>query len=143
MGQRVAASESRSPRDVQLIAELDGVRVGLGRLVDLGFSGGHPQIPGDDGVELGGIFTESEVRGRGVGSAMVRALLAHACTGIHAAVTTWCVPFAPLSDWYIGFGMERVQPPWPAKIAAKVDDCRARGLWPVDVLRVIPLRSRA
>ena len=54
------------PDAIALVAELAGVRVGLGRLVAL--------APGV--TELGGIWTDEAVRGRGIARAMVSALLA-------------------------------------------------------------------
>ena len=125
---RYAAADVRfattAPTDVQLVAHVDGVRVGMGRIVD--FGDGH--------CELGGIYVELAARKHGAATAIVRALLERRGTRV-----MWCVPFSGLTAWYLTFGMERVDAAaaWHAKVAAKVDDCRARGLWPVDVLRVI------
>lgn len=124
-----------SPPDaVALVAELGGARVGLGRLV------AHaPEV-----VELGGIWTDEAVRGRGVARAMVAALLARAGRGDGTAPRSagdaplerplWCIPFAHLTGFYQSFGFATRAAPWPAPIAAKVAECVAHGLPPVVVL---------
>src|SRR5689334_8302474 len=83
------------PGCVALVAELDGARVGLGRLV--------AYAPGV--VELGGIWTDEAVRGRGVARAMVHALLARLGTA-----PAWCIPFAHLAPFYESCGFARRAP---------------------------------
>ncbi len=87
------------------VAELDGARVGLGRLIE--------HVPGV--LELGGIWTAETARNRGIARAMVTALVEQA-----TAVRLWCIPFAHLAAFYETFGFEVARPPWPAPIAAKV-----------------------
>jgi GNAT superfamily N-acetyltransferase len=127
------------PGTVALVAELDGARVGLGRLV------AHaPEV-----VELGGIWTDEAVRGRGVARAMVAALLARgghgdaqvgrearpAAVGAeHGGRPLWCIPFEHLAAFYQSFGFAARSSPWPAPIATKVAACIAQGLPPVVVL---------
>jgi GNAT superfamily N-acetyltransferase len=89
------------------VAEIDGVRAGLGRLVE--------HAPGV--VELGGIWTAESARGRGVARAMVTALLEASPA---SAGRLWCIPFAHLAAFYESFGFEAARPPWPPAIAAKV-----------------------
>lgn len=109
---------------VALVAELtDGTRAGLGRLVPVG--GGA--------FELGGIWTDDAHRGHGIAAAMVHALIARA-----AGADLWCVPFVHLVDYYARFGFTPHVRPWPAAIAAKIDDCIARALPPATVLRRAP-----
>jgi GNAT superfamily N-acetyltransferase len=98
---------------VQLVAELDGAPVGLGRLVS------H----GPDVLELGGIWTAESARGAGVARAMVTALVERA-----GAARVWCLPFAHLADFYRGFGFADAPPPLPSVIAAKLADVAAAGL---------------
>jgi GNAT superfamily N-acetyltransferase len=117
---RAIAFQATPPGSIALIAELVGERVGLGRLVPLG--------PGS--VELGGIWTADAARGRGVARAMVRALFDRA-----AGLDVWCVPFEHLTQFYLSFGLQLTDPPWPDPIAAKVEDCVRRGLPAVTVLR--------
>ena len=107
--------------DVGVVAELDGARVGLGRLVTVGLAA----------VELGGIWTDESARHRGVARAIVADLIERA-----AGREIWCVPFEHLVAFYESFGMTRTPPPWPAAIEEKVDDCVTRGLPPIAVLRL-------
>jgi GNAT superfamily N-acetyltransferase len=108
------------PDAVALVAELAGARVSLGRLVSLA----------PDVLELGGIWTDDALRGRGIARAMVTALLARAGPGREL----WCIPFVHLSAFYESFGFALRAPPWPPAIAAKVDECIAHALPPVRVL---------
>ena len=117
---REIAFQATPAGSVALVAELAGERVGLGRLVPLG----------PDSVELGGIWTADAARGRGVARAMVRELFDRA-----AGLDVWCVPFDHLTEFYLSFGLQRTDPPWPDPIAAKVEDCERRGLPAVAVLR--------
>jgi GNAT superfamily N-acetyltransferase len=108
-----------TPAHQLLVAELDGARVGLGRLVPIG----------DRAVELGGIWTDQAARGRGVARAIVTALLARA-----GDADVWCIPFEHLARFYMGLGLAPAPAPWPAGVADKVADCAARGLAAVVVL---------
>jgi GNAT superfamily N-acetyltransferase len=110
------------PGSVALVAERAGVRIGLGRLVAYG--------PGV--VELGGIWIDEASRGLGLARAMVSALLARSAA--ERAGRLWCIPFAHLSAFYRSFGFADAAPPWPPAIAAKVADCAAHALPPVEVL---------
>jgi GNAT superfamily N-acetyltransferase len=113
-----------TPRDaVALVAELDGARVGLGRLVALA----------PDVLELGGIWTDEAVRGRGIARAMVNALLARR-EQAGSAGPLWCIPFAHLSAFYQSCGFAVSAPPWPPAVADKVGDCIAHALPDVVVL---------
>src|SRR5262249_59979882 len=69
-----------TPADDVLVAEHEGERVGLGRLVPIG----------DDVVELGGIWTDERHRRLGVAALVVRALLERA-----AGRPVYCIPFRP------------------------------------------------
>src|SRR5262245_35419811 len=111
------------PGAIALVAELDGARVGLGRLVALA----------PDVLELGGIWTDEAVRGRGIARAMVSALLARRAH-IGSVGPLWCIPFAHLSAFYESCGFAVSAPPYPPAIAAKVDDCVAHALPDVVVL---------
>jgi GNAT superfamily N-acetyltransferase len=107
------------PDAVALVAERDGSRVGLGRLV-----AHRPDV-----VELGGIWTDEAARGQGIARAMVHALLDR-----HDGGPLWCIPFVHLGTFYRSFGFADRAPPWPAPIAAKVADCIALALPEVLVL---------
>jgi GNAT superfamily N-acetyltransferase len=113
--------EVTPPDAVALVAEVNGERVGLGRLV--------PHAP--DVLELGGIWTDEAVRGRGVARAMVNTLLARS---ERTGDRLWCIPFAHLSGFYQSFGFALSAPPWPPAIAAKVAHCVEEALPDVVVL---------
>jgi GNAT superfamily N-acetyltransferase len=119
---REIAFQATPAGSIALVAELAGERVGLGRLVPLG-----PRS-----VELGGIWTADAARGRGVARAMVRELFDRA-----AGLDVWCVPFEHLTQFYLSFGLQRTNPPWPDPIVAKVAECERRGQ-EVTVLRAPP-----
>ena len=114
---------STPPGAVALVAEIDGARVGLGRLV----------AHAPDVLELGGIWTDEAARGRGIARAMVEALLARRAQTAHPE-HLWCIPFAHLSAFYQSFGFGVSLPPWPPSIAAKVSHCVDDGLPDVVVL---------
>ncbi len=99
-----------------------GERVGQGRLVPVG----------DGHVELGGMWTRDDWRGRGVAGALVRALLEAA-----GAATVWCVPWADLAEFYNGLGLSESTPTEsaPEKIREKLSYCRARYPRAVALLR--------
>ena len=117
---------------VALVAEHAGARVGLGRLVALA----------PDVLELGGIWTDDAVRGRGIARTMVAALLARLAeadrerppVSAERPPGLWCIPFVHLSAFYQSFGFAVRSPPWPPAIAAKVAECVAHALPDVVVL---------
>jgi len=96
-----------TPADDVLVAEHEGQRVGLGRLVPVG----------DDAVELGGIWTDERHRRLGVAALVVRALLERA-----AGRRVYCIPFRPLAGYYKRFGFidAAVDETVPRAIAEKV-----------------------
>jgi GNAT superfamily N-acetyltransferase len=113
------------PGAIGLVAELEGQRVGLGRLIE--------HEPGV--IELGGIWTDPAARGQGVATAMVAALLERA-----GPVKLWCIPFAHLAAFYESFGFEAARPPWPPAIAAKVAGLRDEHMPSIVVLVREPRR---
>jgi GNAT superfamily N-acetyltransferase len=113
------------PDALALVAELSGARVGLGRLVT--------HAPGV--VEMGGIWTEPSLHGRGIARRMVKALMARLPPPeAQPREPVWCLPFAHLAAFYQSFGFALTPPPWPASIAAKIDACIVQGLPSVIVL---------
>src|SRR5689334_21786516 len=120
---RAIRFETTPPGAIALVAELNGERIGLGRLV------AHaPEV-----LELGGIWTDEAVRGRGIARAMVEALLARRAQTPHPE-RLWCIPFVHLSAFYRSCGFALSAPPWPPSIAAKVSHCIEGGLPDVVVL---------
>ncbi len=74
------------------IAELNGERIGLGRLQCI-----------EDGIaELGGIYVDENYRGLGAAHEIVGHLIDHS----RKYETIYCIPFAHLADFYRQFGFE-------------------------------------
>ncbi|MFO0630552.1 MAG: GNAT family N-acetyltransferase [Polyangiales bacterium] len=118
----IAFARSDDGDRVWVAVDVHGERVGQGRLVPVGE--GH--------VELGGIWTRDDWRGRGVAGALVRALLEAA-----GDATVWCVPWADLAEFYKGLGLResaRAESA-PEKIREKLAYCRARYPRAVALLR--------
>ena len=101
---------SNLSRDLMVVAEVDGVPAGIGRLVPAG----------DHACELGGMLVFEEFRGRGIARAIIEKLLLH---GNGRAV--YCIPFAELEPIYAGAGFVRITPhdTLPAHIREKLDWC--------------------
>ena len=76
------------------IAECQGERVGLGRIVQIS----------NDTAELGGMFVLPEFRSRGVAHQVIRTLLSYA----DRFDTIYCLPFEPLATFYEGHGLSAV-----------------------------------
>jgi N-acetylglutamate synthase-like GNAT family acetyltransferase len=97
-------------RDLMVIAEIDGVTAGIGRLVPAG----------DDACELGGMHVLEEFRGRGVARAVIEELLHHA-----DGREVYCIPFAELEPIYAGAGFVRIDADGelPAYVREKLDWC--------------------
>ena len=76
--------------DFVAIVEVDGDRVGLGRLQQLSKTQ----------AELGGIYIKKVMRGHGLASTLVKHLLAHSLT----YKEVYCLPFEHLERFYRGFG---------------------------------------
>ena len=95
----------------QWVAEVEGQRVGLGRLVPVG--------SGDE--ELGGIYVLPAWRGRGIAEAVVGELVR-----CRAGGRLFCLPFERLAGFYGRFGFRPVTTePVPRPIAAKHAWCAA------------------
>lgn len=112
---------SSSESDFVVVAELDGARAGVGRLV-----------PVEAGVgELGGIYVLPQFRGRAVARAIVTWLLDHSPYD-----RLFCIPFAHLERFYSGFGFAPLAPDVtvPQAIAGKRRWCEERYTEPVRLL---------
>lgn len=72
------------------IAEYEGQRAGIGRLVTIDTA--H--------AELGGMYVFEPFRGKGIAKELVKFLLKQA----RSFKTVYCVPFEHLSSFYEGFG---------------------------------------
>ena len=96
-------------RDTVVVAEVDGERAGIGRLVPAG----------ESAYELGGMYVDDRYRGRGLALAIVDELIRRA-----GARDVYCVPFANLEALYATAGLRRIEPVnVPAKIQEKLDWC--------------------
>ena len=110
-------------RDTIVIAELDGTRAGLGRLVPAGANT----------YELGGMFVDDRFRGRGVARAIVDELLRRA-----GDADVYCIPFADLEALYAASGFRRAEEAQaPEKVREKLAWCRR------ELTRAVILMRRA
>lgn len=106
---------------VQVVAEDDGRKIGVGRLVPAG----------DGAYELGGMWVDEDARGRGVAKAIVAALI-EAADG----APLWCIPYARVADLYRGRGFfDAVVDDAPVAVREKLAFCRARYPLAVVLLR--------
>lgn len=114
-------------RELVVVAEIDGERAGIGRLVPLS----------DDSCELGGMLVFEQFRGRGIALAIVAELLRHA-----NGRTVYCVPFSDLEPVYAkaGFTVRGEDGDLPEKLREKLDWCRREIDRPVSlmVLSAVP-----
>ena len=76
---------SNLSRDLMVVAEVDGVPAGIGRLVPAG----------EEACELGGMLVFEEFRGRGIARAIIEELLRHT-----NGRDVYCIPFAELEPIY-------------------------------------------
>jgi GNAT superfamily N-acetyltransferase len=97
-------------RDLMVVAEVDGVTAGIGRLVP----------SGEAACELGGMHVLEEFRGRGIARAIVDELLRHA-----GGREVYCIPFADLEPIYAAAGFVRIErrDDHPAHIREKLEWC--------------------
>jgi GNAT superfamily N-acetyltransferase len=107
---RVSFQPARLDRQTLLVGELDGRRVGLGRLVHLA----------DGSAELGGMFVDEEARGHGVAGQIVERLIV-----LGGSRRLYCIPFEHLSGFYQRYGFVPAEPgrPLPEEISGKLRFC--------------------
>ncbi|MFT4668242.1 MAG: tRNA pseudouridine32 synthase/23S rRNA pseudouridine746 synthase [Gammaproteobacteria bacterium] len=97
-----------------VIAEFEGQKAGLGRLTAID----------KNNIELGGIYVFEDFRGKGIAADIVSYLCEKSP---YAGRGIWCIPFAPLEDFYQKFGFKRnTELVVPEKIAKKVQWCGDR-----------------
>lgn len=96
--------------DFVVVAEIEGRKVGLGRLVRID----------DTSAELGGIYVLPAFRGGRIAQAIVAYLLQES-----PYRNLFCIPFAHLERFYLGFGFRRVpaETAVPRVVAEKVNWC--------------------
>ncbi|WP_428468534.1 GNAT family N-acetyltransferase [Photobacterium minamisatsumaniensis] len=107
----VGFKHSNYDNELIAIAEVNGERVGVGRL----------QRVEQSAAELGGIFVEKEYRGLGLASKIVGFLVQNA----HSYEKVFCLPFSHLSHFYqkFGFASVRIDELVPSSIANKHQWC--------------------
>jgi len=108
-------------QDFIAVAEVDGTRAGIGRLVAIDETTG----------ELGGMYVFDEFRNQGIAGAIVTFLLEHS-----PYQQLFCIPFAHLEGFYGGFGFKPVSADMdvPCTVSGKVDWCRDEYPTPVALL---------
>jgi GNAT superfamily N-acetyltransferase len=110
-----------SEADIIAVAELEGEKVGLGRIVP---------VEGNAG-ELGGMYGLPAYRSRSVATAVIEFLLKQS-----PHIRLFCIPFAHLDAFYGGFGFVPVQEGLavPAAVAEKFNWCQGHYSSPVRLL---------
>lgn len=89
-----------SPESLHAGAFLEGRLVAIVSVTHHPF----PGAPGEGGWQLRGIATLPEVRGQGVGTALVRACLAHVAA--HGGTILWCNGRTSARPFYEGLGFQ-------------------------------------
>lgn len=109
-------------REKIAVAEMDGQKAGLGRLVRL------------DSVnfELGGMFVFESFRGKGIATKIVKFLLSE----ILPEHRVYCIPFEPLIPFYHQFGFMPCKElePVPHEISTKYLWCKNKYPQPTSLL---------
>lgn len=93
-----------------VIADADGEKIGVGRLIQIG-----------NKLELGGMYVDSKHRGKGIAKRIVEHLLQQAPKG----VLVYCIPFKHLEAFYKSFGFEdaEINDAVPQEIKTKIGYC--------------------
>lgn len=108
----VGFPHSNFETDFVAIAELDGQRVGLGRLIRID----------ELNAEMGGMYVFEEFRKQGIAEAIINFLLIKS----HIFKFVYCLPFADLKNYYKKFGFQELDDEIniPEKIASKFQWCK-------------------
>lgn len=98
-------------QEVIAIVEVEGERVGLGRLVNID----------EQNLELGGMYVIEKCRGYGLARNLITYLLHHA-----EQKMVYCLPFEHLQQFYMGCGFEPVtdKSNVPDKVIEKWEWCQ-------------------
>ena len=114
--------ESNYQNEFILIAELDGEKAGLGRLVQVD----------NKNIELGGIYVFPDFRKSGIASKIVTSLCEQ---NPYSDTRIWCLPFENLGDFYLKFGFDiHTTQPVPEKVLQKHKWCNEAGRYEEAVL---------
>jgi GNAT superfamily N-acetyltransferase len=104
------------------IAEFEGERAGIGRLVTID----------KHNAELGGMYVFESFRGKGIARELVKFLLKH----VHLFQIVYCIPFEHLSSFYMEFGfaicadLEKS----PREVVTKYQWCKSHYSQPTSLL---------
>jgi N-acetylglutamate synthase-like GNAT family acetyltransferase len=111
-------------RELVIVAELDGERAGLGRLVPAG----------EEACELGGMLVFDAFRGRGVARVIIDELLRHA-----NGRAVYCIPFADLEPIYerAGFRRRARRDDVPEYVKEKLEWCEREIRRPVILMELV------
>lgn len=121
MYQKVDFKPSHFENEFIVIAEVNKIKAGLGRLV---------QVDGEN-VELGGIYVFKEHRKIGVANAIVSYLCKQ---NPFTNKTIWCLPFENLEQFYQQFGFDSNNILAPKEIIEKYHWCNKEGQYAQKVL---------
>lgn len=109
--------------DTIVVAESDGVRAGIGRLVDVG----------EGAYELGGMYVLDGFRGAGIARAIVEELIRRA-----GGRDVYCIPFADLEEFYASTGFRRIAVDGvPRAVEEKLDWCAREIAKPVILMKLV------
>jgi N-acetylglutamate synthase-like GNAT family acetyltransferase len=111
--------------ELLVVAEVDGIAAGIGRLV-----------PAEEGAcELGGMLVFEEFRGRGLARTIIDELLRHA-----NGRTVYCIPFADLEPIYTAAGFTRREEDasLPEYVRQKMEWCRREMVRDVILMQIPP-----
>ncbi|WP_428741496.1 GNAT family N-acetyltransferase [Tenacibaculum sp.] len=112
---------SNFEKEYIVVAEKDGKKCGLGRLVKID----------EQHVELGGIYVFDAYRGLGVADAIVHFLCNH---NPFLNTIVWCLPFENLKDFYGKFGFDTHTLTPPKEVVEKHEWCNTSGIYSKKVL---------
>jgi N-acetylglutamate synthase-like GNAT family acetyltransferase len=112
-------------KEIIAIAEYEGQRAGIGRLVQID----------EHHAELGGMYVFEPFRGKGIAKVIVRFLLKHA----HSFQTIYCIPFEHLSSFYMEFGFAPCvdQTVVPKEVMTKYQWCQRHYPQPTALLSLL------
>ena len=104
---------SHFDKEIIAVAEVDGERAGLGRLIRID----------DKNLELGGMYVFDQFRGRGLAKEIVEFLLFYA----RPDERIFCIPFTSLLSFYQSFGFHSVkEEPVPKAVQEKYLWCKEK-----------------
>ncbi len=113
-----------------VIAEVQGKKAGLGRLVKIDATN----------IELGGIYVSPEFRGQGIAEKIVATLLQK---NPFSQSTIWCLPFNHLQNFYLKFGFAKnTHQEVPTKVLEKLNWCNAENRYEKEVVSLCKLNSK-